>query len=158
MTAVLVIIVLMIVAAGAGIVVVVRRLQAANRRRAQLIPGVNAGVPDSWAGSHDPEARLHRRLRDALGALRSSPTLDYDGMLIDARVRLEAAATEFDGRLVALSQLPSDAKTPMLADAEAAVGQVETVVAELIANPSNALPALDSAVGRLQQPPPQLSQ
>jgi hypothetical protein len=158
MIAVLLLILLAILAAGLGIAVVAVRMHAANHRRAQLIPGTDTGVPDSWAGSHDPEARLHRRLRDALAALRSSPTLEYDGMLIDARVRLEAAAAEFDGRLVALWQLQSDTKAPMLADAEAAVDQVETVVAELIANPANALPGLDSAVGRLQQPPAQLDQ
>jgi len=156
MAVVLLVIVLVVVIGGGAVAFLAIRLQSANRRRAQLIPGMSAGIPDSWAGSHDPEARLHRRLRDALTALRSTPALDYDGMLIDARVRLEAAAVEFDGRLVALSHLTSDAKAPMLADAEAAVGQVESVVAELIANPSNALPALDSAVGRLQQPPPAL--
>lgn len=152
----LVVIVVLIAILGFAVGAAALSARSANRRRAQLIPGMTTGVPDSWAGSHDPEPRLHRRIRDALAALRANPQLEYDGILIDARVRLESAAAEFDARLVALSQLPAASKTDLLADAESAVGQLESAVAGLAADPETAMPAIESAVGRLQQPPPQL--
>ncbi len=39
----------------------------------EVVPGVPTSAPKAWAGAHTPEARLHRRLRDAVMASRPTP-------------------------------------------------------------------------------------
>ena len=56
-------------AAVAIVAIVHRKQQRAITRDNQLMPGRPTRAPRSWAVSHDPEARLHRRLRDAMAAL-----------------------------------------------------------------------------------------
>ena len=60
--------------AAAVVAVVNRNQQRALSRNSQLIPGRPTRVPRTWAVSHDPEAKLHRRLRDAMTAY-TPPTL-----------------------------------------------------------------------------------
>ena len=72
--------------------VVALRNKAAFERSNELIPGVRSVAPTSWAGSHEPEARLHRRLIQALDALRANQAFDHDGSLLDLRVELEQQA------------------------------------------------------------------
>ena len=72
----------------------------------QVIPGRPTRAPASWAGSHDPEAVLHRRLRDAMAALRANQRFDDDGALLDVRVELEAQALVLDDELVSVAALP----------------------------------------------------
>lgn len=75
-------------AAAYGIYLATQRVKADQIRDAALIPGVPTNAPASWAGSHDPEARMHRRLRDALAALRANRDFDDDGALLPLRVDL----------------------------------------------------------------------
>jgi hypothetical protein len=140
-------------AAAGGVFVMTRRIREGARRANELIPGQPTNAPESWSGSHDPEARLHRRMRDALSLLRSDPKADYDGGRIDARVRLEIAATELDNRLVTASKSPQRVRDPIIAQAGDAVTELENLAAEISGGADLQLPRVDAVVGLLTTRP-----
>lgn len=126
-----------------------RRVQAGDGAALELYPGQDvAGIPASWARGHDPEARLHRRMRDALSALRAAP--DFDATFIDTRVRLEMAAADLDRRLVASAPLRVEQKQQLLDQAGQAVGALESVTSTMLAGRAPEQPALESALKQLQ--------
>ena len=135
------------VAALAAVVVAVAR----NRtRRNRVVPDVPTAAPAAWAGAHTPLARLHRRLRAAVDAVRAVP--DPQGSLIAARVQVERAALAVDDHLVALHGLSERERAGRMAEATAAVASVEEAAAKLAdaasASRSTALPAVDAALER----------
>lgn len=101
-----------------------RALTAAN----QLIPGRPTRAPRSWAVSHDPEARLHRRLRDALAALHAVNAIDT-GTTVVLRADLEQTALDLDDHLVAVAQLAPRPREELLATITATVESIEAAVA-----------------------------
>ncbi len=111
---------------GAAALAIKRRHAATN----QVVPGVASGAPVAWAGAHSPEAKLHRRLRDAVSALRANAALD-DAGLLDARGSLERHAVEVDERLVAVAALPGATRDEPLARVAEAVDAFEQAVASL---------------------------
>lgn len=141
-----------LIAAGA-----VAAVQLARKSKAEYdagnvtVPGRSAAVPDSWGGSHDPEAVLHRRLVAAMAALRADEQQDFDGGQLDLRVELEQQAIALDQRLVALAPLPAARKAEPLAAAAADVDLIETTVADLATrSAAEARPSLDAATDRLK--------
>lgn len=98
----------------------------------EVIPGVPTNAPKEWAGAHSPEARLHRRLRDAMTGLRVNRSLDASE-LTDVREALERAALEVDDRLVAVAALPARHKDTQLPSVQTAVEAIEDAVAEMVA-------------------------
>lgn len=100
-----------------------------RRRRNQVVPGTETGAPVSWAGSHTPEARLHRRLRSAVTAARSVD--DPDGSLLSARVEVERAALATDRHLVALAAMHERESAGRMPAARAAVAAIESAAAAL---------------------------
>ncbi|MGW4245861.1 hypothetical protein [Nocardia sp. NPDC004722] len=127
---VLVVLILLAAVVG-GVMLLSKRQQAATSAANEVIPGTPTRAPASWAGSHDPEARLHRRLRDAMTALRTANTLD-DGTTIVLRAELEQAALAWDDRLVAMAALPSGARDPQRATATQGVETIEAAVAQYV--------------------------
>ena len=100
------------------------------------IPGVDVAVPASWGGSHDPEARLHRRIRDAVNAL--DATIGMSGIAqIDDRARLMVSAKELDERLVTIWSLPASAKPQPLAEVEQGVAALESAAASVALEPGD---------------------
>jgi hypothetical protein len=114
-----------------GIAVLAKQSKDSFESAGQLIPGVPSPAPTSWAGSHDPEARLHRRLRDALAALRANQVFDQSGALLDLRVELEQQALAVDEQLVATAALPLSLRGESLDRLTEAVNSIEQAVAEL---------------------------
>ena len=41
----------------------------------EVVPGVASPAPASWAGAHTPEAKLHRRLKEAVAAALAIPSV-----------------------------------------------------------------------------------
>ncbi|MBX3286938.1 MAG: hypothetical protein KF703_16440 [Actinobacteria bacterium] len=117
-------------AAALALALAVRNKRAYTKSN-ELIPGTRSVAPASWAGSHDPEARLHRRLVAALAALRANQAFDHDGTLLDIRVELEQQAVEVDQQLVATAALPMHLRTEPLGRLTAAVESLEQAVADL---------------------------
>lgn len=141
------------VAAAATVAAVVAVSVKRNAGHAnQVVPGHVSRAPESWAGSHDPEAILHRRLRDAMVALRSNQTFDDDGGLLDLRVELEVQAVALDDRLVSIAALSRLHRGGPLADATQAVDLIETAVAELTTRSAkDAAPALRAVLDRIRE-------
>ncbi|MFD6356058.1 hypothetical protein [Nocardia tengchongensis] len=128
---VLIAIVILVGAAVGGVTVLSRRQQAATAAANQVVPGIATRAPTSWAGSHDPEPRLHRRLRDAMRALHTADALD-DATTIVLRAELEQAALAWDDRLVAMAALPAAALGDQRATATQAVESIEAAVAQYV--------------------------
>ena len=119
-----------------------RRYRAAN----EVVPGVATTAPAEWAGAHTPEARLHRRLRDAVAALRANAHLDSGGHT-DLRLSVERAALDVDERLVTVAALPERVRGDGLADVAAAVEAIEEAVATVAGwSPTGGETALADAV------------
>jgi hypothetical protein len=106
--------------------------QRAIARANQLIPGRSTHAPRSWAVSHDPEARLHRRLRDAMTALHAANSLDAGSALL-LRADLEQTALDLDDHLVAVAQLAPVHKDELLRTITTTVECIEAAVARYAA-------------------------
>jgi hypothetical protein len=137
---VIVVILLFVITVLAVAVTVVRVNRLKFTQANQVVPGVATRAPASWAGAHTPEARLHRRLRDAVASLRANASIGGVGLL-EARVALEQQALAVDERLVVVASLPERTRPGQLAPVAEAVDAVEAAVASLL----TAGPALDPA-------------
>ena len=135
---------LVVAAAVVAATVVVRTQKRQYAEANEVVPGTATRAPAEWAGAHTPEARLHRRLRDAVEALRANPTME-DAYRLDARVSLEQHALAVDERLIAVAALPGGVRAEPLAGVAAAVDAVEAAVASLVAGPA---PEADGGLDR----------
>jgi len=111
----------------------------------EIIPGVATSAPKAWAGAHSPEARLHRRLRDAMTALRSNRALD-EPALAPVREALEREALAVDDRLVAAAALPKGARDEPIRRAGEAVEAIEQAVADVVALRGPGVPTTEQAL------------
>lgn len=147
----LLIAVVVVVAGAAGAYLLASKSRKSYLEANQVIPGRPSRAPASWAGSHDPEAVLHRRLRDAMAALRANQAFDDDGGLLDVRVELEEQALAIDDELVAVAALPRLHRHEPLAKVTEAVNTIETAVAELASRSVvEAGPRLDEVLRRIR--------
>ncbi|MEM8619003.1 MAG: hypothetical protein AAGF73_04725 [Actinomycetota bacterium] len=97
----------------------------------EIVPGIPSAAPDSWAGSHSPEAKLHRRLRDAVAALRANPHVAKQG-LADTTAALEREALAIDERLIAAAALPERTRADAVAAFEPLVTGLEDAMTDLV--------------------------
>ena len=97
----------------------------------QIVPGIDSGAPANWFGAHSPEAILHRRLRDAVAAMRDNPTME-DPSIVGVRGDIEQEAIAIDQRLIAVARLPEARRSERMAQVAAAVEQLEGLVADAI--------------------------
>lgn len=97
----------------------------------EVIPGVPTRAPKEWAGAHSVEARLHRRLRDSMTALRANRSLD-EPALVQVREALEREALAIDDQLIAAAALPARVREEPLRQVGLAVESVEVAVAEVV--------------------------
>ena len=141
---------------GAAVVAAAYVIARAGKREFaeanEVVPGVSSRAPAEWAGAHNPEARLHRRLRDAVAALRANPAME-DAFVLEARVALEQHALAVDERLIAVAALPKGVRTQPLASVASAVDAVEAAVASMVAGPPEAVErsGLDRAMAEVEQ-------
>lgn len=113
----------------------------------QIIPGVPTHAPKEWAGAHSPEARLHRRLRDAMEAVRANAALD-DASMTGVRSSLEAEALAADERLIAAAALPKGHREGPINRIAETVESIEGLVASLVELRG---PGLDDAERRIEE-------
>ncbi len=156
MSTVVVVLVLFLASAVVAATVVVRAQRKKFAEANVVVPGTSTKAPAEWAGAHTPEARLHRRLRDAVAAVRANPAME-DAYRMDARVSLEQQALAVDERLIAVAALPDRVRAEPLAAVSAAVDAVEAAVAALVAGPDSqsgldqAMAEVAEQVSRLEQ-------
>ncbi|WP_067666325.1 hypothetical protein [Nocardia miyunensis] len=123
---------LVLVGGVVAIVMVIARHQKqsiANDNR--IVPGLPSNAPPQWAVSHDPEARLHRRLRDAIRALHGVNAYDT-ASTVNLRAGLEQSALAVDNHLIGIASLPPAHRDQALPEATAAVEAVEAGVAQYV--------------------------
>lgn len=133
------------------VAVVGRNQQRALSRNSQLIPGRATRAPRSWAVSHDPEAKLHRRLRDAMTALHGADSFDTGSTLV-LRADLEQTALNLDDHLVAAAQLTPVHKDELLATITTTVEYIEAAVARYAAAATTPdMTALEADLATLQR-------
>lgn len=92
-------------------------------------PGLAPDAPPEWAGSHSPEAKLHRRLAAAARSLHAQPI--GDTMAIEQRVTVEQQIQQLDQQLVAVAAAPGTGKADQFEEIETMVATVEQAVAQL---------------------------
>ena len=144
-----VVLLLFVVSAAVAATVVVRTQKRKFAEANVVVPGTTSKAPAEWAGAHTPEARLHRRLRDAVVAVRANPAME-DAFMMDARVSLEQQALAVDERLIAVAALPERVRAERLASVAAAVDAVEAAVAALVASPESKT-SLDQAMAEVAE-------
>ena len=115
----------------------------------EIIPGTPTRAPKAWAGAHSQEARLHRRLRDAMVVLRENASLD-DPSLASARSALEREALAIDDALVGIAALPKQHREARMPDVASAVEAVEEAVADVVAMRGPALRDARAGVADVQ--------
>jgi hypothetical protein len=124
---------------AAGVVYIVA---LARRSKAQLAagvvvpPGMPEGAPREWAGSHSPEAKMHRRLAGLARTLAALPL--GDAAAIEHKVAVERRIQELDGRLIALAAAPNDARRAAVSALEPEVAAAESEVSALAVGPGPA--------------------
>jgi hypothetical protein len=117
-------------AGGAAIAIGAQRVKQNTQRGQQISPGTPSAVPLGWAGAHTPEAKLHRRLGQAMSGLRAATE---DDVLVMANVEVvEREALKIEQQLVGASRMADRLKGPTIAQLGAAVDQIENVSAQLI--------------------------
>jgi hypothetical protein len=139
-TALVVVAAAAVLAAGGAAAAAIARMRRQYVRSNDVVPGVATGAPAAWAGAHSPEARLHRRLRDAVAAVRAAPPGDGVGVL-DARTIFEQQALGVDQRLVAVAALPDGVRAGHVGEVASAVEAIESAAAALVAATGEGLDA-----------------
>lgn len=139
---VLAILVLVVGVAGAAAfaVALARKGQQRYAEQGDVMPNSARGTmaaeaaqaPPEWSGSHSPEARLHRRLVQAVKALQAQGDMVEEGVQhLELRVELEQHALAVDHRLITVAALPPGAREQALAQVEVSVSAVETATVDL---------------------------
>ncbi|HJV08903.1 MAG TPA: hypothetical protein VJ653_04455 [Acidimicrobiales bacterium] len=156
MTTVVVVLLVLVVSAAVAASVVVRTNKRKFAEANQVVPGSATKAPAAWAGAHSEEARLHRRLRDAVESLRANPVME-DAFMMDARVSLEQQALAVDERLIAVAALPERVRDEPMASVAAAVDALETAVAAVVTVPGERS-GVDQAMAEVADKVAQLEQ
>lgn len=152
MTALLVVLAVAAVVAAVAAAAAIAATQARRQARDnQVVAGRPTRAPRSWAGSHTAEARLHRRLRDAVRALAG-----LGGVDAATRAEVERHVADLDDRLVAVASLPPDERAGPLgvlaeqvAAVEAAVGAFATDGLDGTTDPGTGLATLSERLDAL---------
>jgi hypothetical protein len=145
---ILALVALAVVAAGAAYVVALARSsrQHVDDYR-QVVPGIGPTAPREWAGAHSPEAKLHRRLRDAVKAAHAQA-----GASVGALGQLDQAAVALDQRLIGAAALPGRHRAGAIAEVAPLVDRFEDSVAGLARTSPDALSAsFDSSMSAIQR-------
>lgn len=134
MSTLIIVLLVLVVLAVLGTTVFAVALVRNSRRQQQAEAAMPfpSRAPLSWSGSHVPEAKLHRRIRDAVRAF-EQPAGIMSAAQLDEQVRLTIAAQEIDDRLVAIATLPDAAKAEALQQATVEVSDLEQKIGQTVA-------------------------
>jgi hypothetical protein len=115
---------------GFGVVLAARSKKEFAEQN-EVVPGRKSPAPASWAGAHSREAKLHRRLGEAVRGAQANPRFVELGLATQMNA-IEAEALAIDERLVAAASLPAGHKESAIDDLEAHVDKLETTIAEVV--------------------------
>ncbi len=117
-----------------GVVLALRSRQEFTEQN-EVVPGRRSPAPASWAGAHSREAKLHRRLGEAVKAARANPRFVELGLAAQTAA-IEAEALAIDERLVAAAALPAAHRNAAIDPLEQHVVDLEATVVELVTSVS----------------------
>lgn len=103
-----------------------RAVTRSARSQTTLAPGVDLDVPRPWYGSHDPEARMFRRVRDALASIEQGANAGA----LSGQARLQASG--LTRQLIAVSQLAAPHRQHHQNELEASVAAFEATAARAV--------------------------
>lgn len=133
MTAAIIIAAVVLIAVVAfGALFLARNSKRTYDKQAELFAGQPSTVPPQFGGSHDPEARLFRRLRDAIAALHGNEVFTGDALMLDARVQIDLCAQRITDQLIAISRLAQSQKSDAVAPIEPKITGLESLAADLV--------------------------
>ena len=115
---------------GFGIALAVRSKHEFGEQN-QVVPGRPSPAPASWAGAHSREAKLHRRLGDAVKGAHANPRFVELGLAAQMQA-VDAEAMAIDERLVAAAALPAAHRDAAIDPLEANVVQLEGAIADMV--------------------------
>lgn len=117
-----------------GVLLAARSKQEFSEQN-QVVPGRPSAAPASWAGAHSREAKLHRRLGDAVKGARANPRFIELG-LATQMTAIEAEALAIDERLVAAAALPRAHREAAIDPLEQHVVDLEGAIVDLVTSVS----------------------
>ena len=115
---------------GFGVALAVRSKREFSEQN-QVVPGRPSPAPASWAGAHSREAKLHRRLGDAVRGAHENPRFVELGLAAQMQA-IDAEAMAIDERLVAAAALPAAHRDAAIDPLEANVDQLEAAIVEMV--------------------------
>ena len=115
---------------GFGIALALRSKQEFTEQN-QVVPGRKSPAPASWAGAHSREAKLHRRLGDAVRGAHENPRFVELGLAAQMHA-IDAEALAIDERLVAAAALPASHRDAAIDALEGHVERLEATIAEVV--------------------------
>ncbi len=115
---------------GFGVALAVRSKQEFSEQN-QVVPGRPSPAPASWAGAHSREAKLHRRLGDAVKGAHQNPRFVELGLAAQMTA-IDAEALAIDERLVAAAALPVAHRDGAIDQLETKVDELEATIVELV--------------------------
>lgn len=101
-----------------------------NKKQNQVVPGVDSNAPANWAGAHSLEAKLHRRIRDAVAGLHS--IAGDDPSMATTIATVDKDALDLDNQLVAATMLAPRFKETAMVELEGAVAQLEEITSHAV--------------------------
>lgn len=117
-------------AVAAAFVVGASAVAKNNKKRNQVVPGITSPAPASWSGSHDPEAKLHRRVRDAVAGLHA--IAGHDPAMASTIAKVNEEALAIDQQLVAVSLIADRFKDQAMPNLTKAVEDLEEITAQAV--------------------------
>lgn len=115
---------------GFGVALAVRSKKEFAQQN-EVVPGIASAAPASWAGAHSREAKLHRRLGDAVNGALQNPRFIELGLAPQMK-SIEAEALAIDERLVAAAGLPASQKDAAIDALEANVEELDATIADMV--------------------------
>lgn len=115
---------------GFGVALAVRGKKDFDAQN-EVVPGMTSAAPKSWAGAHSREAKLHRRLGDAVKGALANPRFIELGLAPQMKA-IEAEALAIDERLVAAAALPAAHREAAIDPLERNVEELEATIADMV--------------------------
>jgi hypothetical protein len=145
MTWVVLALVAVVVAGVALTAALAGRARRERNARLEIVPGVASRAPVAWAGAHTPEAKLHRRLGDAVRSMRAQPAL-AGAVYLQQRGALEQEALRLHDRLIAVAALAGPQRSGAIEQVAGLVERFEAVVADLVIASLDDTASLDAVI------------
>lgn len=105
-----------------------------SKKSLELVPGTPSGAPAHWFGSHEPEAKLFRRLQEAVKGLHAMGQANPQAL--ETVISVEHQAQRLEDQLVAASHIADRLKPQVIAQLDSAVAQIEEIAASVIGRES----------------------